>query len=150
MSDFILSFKFMCKRLLVHFQTGKGLFYIGITNFISVFVLKYDMFPLFFPLYRPSSLCHAEYEFLSTGRLRDHFQQCYGAVGNEALLGIIYEQVVFILAPCGDLTLFYQGAVEMMSFLSYRKSSLTAEIIGKFLLTFEIMLGLMEFLTVNV
>ena len=82
--------------------------------------------------------------------MRDHFQQCYGAVGNEALLGIIYEQVVFILAPCADLTLFYQGAVEMMSFLSYRKSPLTAEIIGKFLLTFEIMLGLMELLTVNV
>jgi len=34
-------------------QTGKGLFYVGITDFITVLILKYDMFPLFFPLYRP-------------------------------------------------------------------------------------------------
>ena len=38
----------------------------------------------------------------------------------------------------------------MMPFFSYCKSSLQAEIIGKFLLTLKIMLGLVELVTVNV
>ena len=85
-TDFILSFKFMRKCLLIHFQTGKGLFYVGITDFIAVFVLEYDMLPLFFPRYRPSSLLHAGYELFPAGRSGDYFQKSYGAICHETLL----------------------------------------------------------------
>ena len=102
------------------------------------------------PSYRPSSFFHAGDEFFTGGGLGNHFQDGDCAFSDKALLGIIDKKVVFVFAPCGDLTLFDNGAVKMMTFFSNGQPSFKAKAVGKFFLLFKIAPGLMQLPPINI
>ena len=56
----------------------------------------------------------------------------------------IDKEIVFILVPCGDFTWSDERTVKVMSLFSDAESSVMAEFIDKFLLTFQILLCLMQ------
>ena len=69
---------------------------------------------------------------------------------NRVLFGIIYEQVVFVLAPGYDLAFIYEGSVKVFSLLCDGESSFAAEAVRELFLPFKILSCLMDLMTVEI
>ena len=113
-------------------------------------VLKNNMFAVVIPLYRPTSFLHADNEFITTGGFRDGFHNGDGTFCYKASLGVVGKQIVFVLAPSGNLTLLDNGTIKVATFFSNGESSFKAKGIGKFFLFFQIPLGLVKLQSVDV
>lgn len=106
------------------------------------------MLSAIFPRHAPSPLCHIPDKlFPATARL--HCVQTGNAtVCYKTIFCLILHQMVFILAPCTDRSLFQFISMKIFTLLCHAKPPLDAHPISKILHTLQIFLGIMQLVTI--
>ena len=107
------------------------------------------MLSAIFPRHAPSPLCHIPDKlFPATARL--HCVQTGNAtVCYKTIFCLILHQMVFILAPCTDRSLFQFIPMKIPAFLCHTKSPFLTHSVGKILHTLQIFLGVMQLVTIH-
>ena len=96
---------------------GEGPADVCVTDLLTPVILKSDVLPALRPHDAPSSLLHTGDKLFTAGAVLKRLDNRDGTVCHKTLLCLACEEIVFILAPSADLSVFDPGPVEVFSLL---------------------------------
>lgn len=139
----------MDQVLLVNIH-AEGFADVRVPDLVTVAVRKSDMFLLRRPCDIPSPLRHAGNKCFTARTVLKRFHDSDCTVGDKALLRLVDQQMVLVLAPSTDLSFLDHSAIEVLSLFCNGKTTFRAELVGEDFLFFQISSGLVQLPSVNV
>lgn len=122
---------------------------VAVTHLFPLCILKSDVFPTVLPYHIPSTLCHLPDKFLPAAACLHCIQTGNATVCHKTILRFILHQMVLILAPCTDCTLFQFISIKIPALLCHAKPTLHAHPVGKILHTLQIFLRIMKLMAIH-